>query len=60
MYKILSSHTVPYSNYPEYKGKEKSKLAKIGKEYLSIIRQYFGNEKNVKKDSVFIQDVSEL
>ena len=42
MYKILAKKTVPYSDYPEYKGKEKSKLAKIGREYISILRNYYG------------------
>lgn len=51
MYRILSSHTVPYCNYPEYKGKEKGKLAKIAREYLSIIRHYFGVEKPIRKES---------
>ena len=31
MYRFLSSHTVPYSNYPEYKGKENSKLVRLAR-----------------------------
>lgn len=51
MYSILSRRTVHYGNYPEYKGKEKSKLAKVGREYISILRYEYGFEKLQRKES---------
>lgn len=49
MYKILATNVVPYSNYPEYKDKQKSKLARLAREYISIIRHYFGVQRNPRK-----------
>lgn len=49
MYSILSHKTVDYDNYPEYRGKERSKLAKIGREYLSILRFEYGYEKIIHR-----------
>jgi hypothetical protein len=51
MYSILARSNVPYNCYPEYKGKEKSKLEKIGREYLSILRNEYGAEKTQKRET---------
>jgi hypothetical protein len=51
MYSILARSNVLYNCYPEYKGKEKSKLEKLGREYLSILRYEYGEEKTQKKET---------
>jgi hypothetical protein len=51
MYSILARINVLYNCYPEYKGKEKSKLERIGREYLSILRYEYGEEKTQKREN---------
>lgn len=52
MYKILIKNPVNFKEQ-EYNGKEKKKLERVGREYLSIIRHHYGTTKptNFRKHS---------